>query len=377
MIQRDLLMTISQKAKPGKALLLIGARQVGKTTLLHQYIDRFASDDAKVLWLNCDRQEVRDAVQTTNLHNLELLIGSNKTVVIDEAQRVNDIGLTLKLIVDNMPDVTLLVTGSSAFELRNRINEPLTGRKSTLHLFPLSTKEIYDNQGLIGVNETFESRLIYGSYPAVLLGDEPQEMLTELADSYLYKDILEIDGLRRTSVLNKLVVVLALQVGSEVSYNELAKTVGIDRKTVEKYIDLLEKCYVVFALNSYNRNIRTELTKGKKIYFYDNGIRNAVIRNFAPLEYRQDTGALWENFFIAERIKANRYAGRAVNSYFWRTTDKKEIDYIEEANGHIAAFELKWNPKKAKTTLPVSFINAYNPGETHVVTPQNYLEYVL
>lgn len=377
MIQRQLLQTLSSRINGGKVLLLIGARQVGKTTLLRQVLSQINEDEKAVLWLNCDQQEVRNSLQTSNLNELKLLVGPATLVVIDEAQRVDNIGLTLKLIVDNMPYVRLLVTGSSAFELRNKINEPLTGRKETYNLYSLSTQEIYDAEGLIAVKEQLNKRLIYGSYPAVFLSNEPEKILMELADSYLYKDILEIDGLRRASVLEKLLIALALQVGSEVSYNELSKTVGIDRKTIEKYIDILEKCCIVFHLNSFNRNIRTELTKGKKIYFYDNGIRNAILRQFAPTDLRQDIGALWENFFIAERIKKNHYYGKNVNAYFWRTSDKQEIDYIEEHNGQLSLFELKWNPNKQNTRLPNLFIETYRPVQTNVITTENYLPFLL
>lgn len=372
MLNRQLSLTLKQTVEAGKAVLLIGARQVGKTTLLKQL-----TEGEKVLWLNCDQQAVRDSLSTTNLQELKLLIADNQTVVIDEAQRVDNIGLTLKVIVDNLPSVKLLVTGSSAFELRNRLNEPLTGRKRTFYLYPISTAELYASEGLITTRELLQKRLIYGSYPAVVCSSQPTDILLELAESYLYKDVLELDGIRRGNVLRSLLAALALQVGSEVSYNELAKTVGVDRKTVEKYIDILEKCYIIFRLPCFSRNLRTELTKSKKIYFYDNGIRNAIIRQFAPLDQRQDAGALWENFFIAERVKQNHYNGRYVNAYFWRTTEKQEIDYIEEENGQLAVFELKWNPKKGNTRLPKAFMTTYSPLSATVVTPDNYLSILI
>lgn len=377
MIQRQLLGTMIERMQGGKAILLIGARQVGKTTLLHQTLSCINEQDSAIMWLNCDQQEVRNALNTTNLNDLKLLVGNASIVVIDEAQRVDDIGLTLKIIVDNMPHIRLLVTGSSAFELRNKVNEPLTGRKETYYLYPLSAQEIYDVEGLVSMKEQLRKQLIYGTYPAVFLSNEPEKILMELSESYLYKDILEIEGLRRISTLEKLLIALALQVGSEVSYNELAKTIGIDRKTVEKYIDLLEKCYVIFHLNSFNRNIRTELTKGKKIYFYDNGIRNAILRQFAPIELRQDMGALWENFFIAERVKYNHYNGRYINSYFWRTSNQQEIDYIEEDNGQLTLFELKWNVNKQNTRFPNLFMETYKPVQTNVITPNNYLQFLM
>ncbi|MBO5013620.1 MAG: ATP-binding protein, partial [Paludibacteraceae bacterium] len=309
---------------------------------------------------------------------LQLLINNKAVVVIDEAQRVENIGLTLKVIVDNFPNIQLLVTGSSALDLHSKINEPLTGRKIEYHLFPISTGELYAAKGLITTNEMLETRLIYGSYPDVLFGSlPPEKALTELTESYLYKDILDLEGMRKPAVLQKLLVALALQIGSEVSYHELSKTVEVDSKTVEKYIDILEKCYIVFRLNSFSRNIRTELTKGKKIYFYDLGVRNAVLQAFAPLELRQDKGALWENFFIAERIKYNHYSDRMVKAYFWRTTEKQEIDYIEESNGELHLFEMKWSEKKQSAKIPNLFIEQYHPQKTDVITTANYLPFLI
>ena len=375
MIQRTLQKVLTQYLGKGKAILLIGARQVGKSTLFQMLTQSMPEKD--ILWLNCDAQSVRDALYNPSLTNLKILI-NKPIVVIDEAQRVENIGLTLKLIVDNIPNVQLLVTGSSALDLHSKINEPLTGRKIEYHLFPISTAELYAAKGMIATNEMLESRLIYGSYPGVLFGDiPPQKALMELTESYLYKDILDLEGMRKPAVLQKLLVALALQIGSEVSYYELSKTVGVDSKTVEKYIDLLEKCYIIFRLNSFSRNIRTELTKGKKIYFYDLGVRNAILQTFAPLELRQDKGALWENFFIAERMKYNHYADRLVKSYFWRTTDKQEIDYIEETNGELHLFEMKWNEKKQDAKVPNLFVEKYHPTQVDVVTTANYLSFLL
>lgn len=376
MIQRALQKVLEQYMGKGKAILLIGARQVGKSTLFRMLTDNISEES--LLWLNCDLKNIRETLTNPSLTTLKLLVGDKGFVVIDEAQRVENIGLTLKLLVDNFPHIQLLVTGSSALDLHNRLNEPLTGRKIEYHLYPISTAELYAAKGLIAVNELFEQRMVYGSYPDVLLGGlPPEKALVELAESYLYKDILEVEGIRKSSVLQKLLVALALQVGSEVSYNELSKTVGIDNKTVEKYIDILEKCCIVFRLNSFSRNIRTELTKGKKIYFYDLGVRNAVLRAFAPLELRQDKGALWENFFIAERLKYNHYTDRLVNTYFWRTSDKQEIDYIEESGGELHLFEMKWNAKRQNTKLPNLFIETYQPQKADVVTPENYLTFLI
>lgn len=375
MYKRDLQSVIQERCFQGKAIILLGARQVGKTTLLKKIIQEQHVD---ALYLNCDEPQTISALTNCNLKELQMIVGANKFVVIDEAQKVDNIGLTLKLIVDNMPDVQVVATGSSAFELRNCLNEPLTGRKFEYQMFPISSNEIYQSSGYIDLKGALETRLIYGSYPDILNhANDARELLRMLTDSYLYKDILATDNLRKPDVLDKLLRALAFQVGCEVSYNELAQTVGTDSKTVERYIELLEKCYIIFRLHGLSRNLRNELKKAKKIYFYDNGVRNAVIQQFAPLDIRNDAGALWENFFISERIKRNHYQQNYCNTFFWRTKSQLEIDYIEEQNGQMTAFEMKWNPKKSNTSIPETFLNAYDVKETVVITPENYLEYLL
>lgn len=375
MIIRQLQERIETRMFAGKAIIVIGARQVGKSTLFRMIIDK---QNLPTLQLNCDEPETRDMLSNTNIANLRLLIANNRIVMIDEAQRVENIGMTLKLITDNFPDVQLLVTGSSSFELQDKLNEPLTGRKFEYHLFPISTAEILNSQGLMKVNQTLEQRLIFGSYPDIIThAEDAKELLTNLAGSYLYKDLLSLDSVRRPTLLSKILTALALQVCSEVSYNEIAQIVGTDNKTVEKYIDLLEKCYIIFKLSAFNRNLRTELKKSKKIYFYDNGVRNAILNNFAPLSLRQDTGALWENFIISERIKANQYSSRYANSYFWRTTTQQEIDYIEECDGQFSLFEMKWNPRRSNTKFPASFESAYDVKEKFVVTPEHWIKYLI
>ncbi len=374
MIKRLLQDTIEDRMFGGKAIIVIGARQVGKSTLFKMVLE---ARDEQTLTLNCDEPEVKEMLAHMNTQELKLLIGSNRIVMIDEAQRVENIGMTLKRIIDNFPDVQLLVTGSSSFELQDKLNEPLTGRKFEYHLYPLSTGELLQDKGLLTVKQTLENRLVYGSYPDIINHtDDAKELLYNLSNSYLYKDLLSLESIRRPALLGKLLTALALQVTSEVSYNELAQTVGTDSKTIEKYVDLLEKCFIIFKLNGFARNLRTELKKAKKFYFYDNGIRNAILQNFAPLTLRQDAGALWENFFISERIKANQYAGRYVNSYFWRTSQQQEIDYIEESDGSFSVFELKWNPKKANTKIPAPFTNTYDVKERAIVTPDNWLQWL-
>ena len=375
MYKRDLQSVIQERCFQGKAIILLGARQVGKTTLLKKIIQE---QHVEALYLNCDEPQTVAALTNCNLKELQMIVGANKFVVIDEAQKVDNIGLTLKLIVDNMPDVQVIATGSSAFELRNCLNEPLTGRKYEYQMFPISSKEIYQSSGYLDLKGLLETRLIYGSYPDILNhANDARELLRMLTDSYLYKDILATDNLRKPDVLDKLLHALAFQVGSEVSYNELAQTVGTDSKTVERYIELLEKCYIIFRLHGLSRNLRNELKKAKKIYFYDNGVRNAVIQQFAPLELRNDAGALWENFFISERVKRNHYQLNYCNTYFWRTKSQLEIDYIEEQNGQMTVFEMKWNPKKANTCIPEAFLKAYDVKETVIITPDNYLDYLL
>lgn len=372
-IRRQLQQTIETRLFQGKAIILTGARQVGKSTLFHQIV----ANKEKVLALNCDDPEAKNTLENANLSELRQLIADNRIILVDEAQRLAKAGLTLKLITDNFPHVQLLVTGSSSFLLQGTLNEPLTGRKYEYRLFPFSTQEIYKDKGLIRVKQTLESRLIYGSYPDVMNhSSDAREILMNLSGSYMYQDLLSMEGIRKPVILEKLLVALALQVGSEVSYNELAQTIGTDSKTVEKYVDLLEKCYIIFRLSALSRNLRTELKKSKKIYFYDNGIRNALIQNLNPLAMRNDTGALWENFLISERIKYNHYNGRYANCYFWRTTQQQEIDYIEEADGSFCAFEMKWNPKKNTGKFPVAFTQNYSVKATNTITPENYLDWL-
>ena len=374
MILRKLKNVIKGQLFNGKAIVLIGARQVGKTTLLNQLAQE---SKQPVLMLNCDEPEVRILLENTNISQLKLLIGNNKLIIIDEAQKVKNIGLTLKLFVDNFKHLQVIATGSSAFELHNRLNEPLTGRKLEYQLYPISSGEIIETYGLLEEKRTLENRLIYGSYPDIVMHPEQaRKYLTELTQSYLYKDIFSIGDIRKPELIEKLVQALAFQIGSEVSTNELANMLQTDNKTIDKYIDLLEKSYVVFRLGGLNRNLRNELKKSKKIYFYDTGVRNAVIQQFAPVQLRNDMGALWENFFIAERKKRNQYDEKFCNSYFWRTNQQQEIDLIEETDGQMTAFEMKWNTSK-KAHFPKSFLDAYPVKETIVITPDNYLNYLI
>ncbi|MCE7864005.1 MAG: ATP-binding protein [Bacteroidetes bacterium CHB5] len=358
----------------GKAIIITGPRQVGKTTLLESIR---AESGMKWIWLNCDEPDIRVQLENVTSTQLRVLVGDARMVFIDEAQRIRNIGLTLKLIVDTMKEVQVIATGSSALELANEINEPLTGRKREYHLFPLCTAELVQASSKLDEQRLLEQRLIYGCYPDIINHPgQARTALKELSDTYLYKDLLSLQEIRKPVLLEKLVTALALQVGSEVVYQELAQTIGADSKTAERYIQLLEKCFIIFQVSAFSRNLRNEIKKGKKIYFYDNGIRNAVIKNFNPLSLRQDVGALWENFMMSERMKSNRYANRFVNNYFWRTHAQQEIDMIEEAGGQLNATEFKWKPR-AKEKLPKSFAEAYPEANFTCITPANYMEYLI
>ncbi|MEN8229933.1 MAG: ATP-binding protein [Bacteroidota bacterium] len=359
--------------KDNKVLILYGPRQAGKTTILHMLSDVL---DTKIRWWNGDEPDHRIQLENSTSTGLRSMIGDAKLIFIDEAQRIKNIGLCIKLIVDNVKGVKVIATGSSSFELANKISEPLTGRKWEFGLFPFSHKEMSEHTSNEDEKRLLERRMIFGYYPDVVNnpGDE-SNLLRELAGSYLYKDILTWERIHKPEKLERLVRALALQIGSEVSYNELGQICGIDNETVEKYISLLEKAYIVFRLNSFSRNLRNELKKSRKIYFYDNGIRNAVISQFSPLELRSDTGQLWENFLISGRLKVLSNTGVHLNRYFWRTTAQQEIDLIEESEGKISAFEFKWNPQK-KVLFSRTFTNAYSQADTLVVSRRNYGQFL-
>lgn len=376
MIHRKVLEQLKEMCFSGKAIMLIGPRQVGKTTLLKTLQKEVR---AKSVWLNADEADVLEALSSarTSTELLQIIGESTKLVIIDEAQQIPDIGLKMKLLYDNFPDIQLIATGSSAFDLQNSMNEPLTGRKRTLYLYPISYSELQEHTSYLEAKRQLESRLIYGMYPDVInsIGEE-KDVLLELTNSYLFKDILKIDDIRKPDHIVKLVRALAFQVGSEVSFSELSRTIGnIDAGTVEKYIGLLQKAYIIYQLPAYNRNLRNEIKKGKKYYFYDNGVRNSLINNFAPIEMRFDKGALWENFLITERLKRNQYTGRYTNDFFWRTRDQAEIDYIEEKDGYLHCYEFKWKSKKAR--LPKSFAAAYPQHTFEMINRDNYLDFVL
>ena len=376
-IERDLKVVLDSKIGKGKVLLLIGPRQVGKTTLLKNILTSISSEKKVQFW-NCDESDVRQFLSEANSAKLKSFVGNSDFIVIDEAQRVKDIGLTIKLLHDSFPNVQLAVTGSSSLDLSNSINEPLTGRKFEYNLFPFSTNELVNHTSMLEEMRLLKNRLVYGFYPDVVNNPgEEKEILTNIVNSYLYKDVFEFQDIRKSSVIEKLVQALALQVGSEVSFNELGNLLGIDTVTVQRYVDLLEKAYVIFHIRSFSRNVRNELKKSIKIYFYDNGVRNSVISNFSPVELRSDIGALWENFLISEKIKNNAYHNKHAKYYFWRTTQKQEIDFIEEVDQNLFAYEIKYNPKKVNSKCPVTFSNNYPNVPFDVITSENYMDFVV
>ena len=374
MINRSMINAIKKRLFKGKAMLIFGPRQSGKSTMVDELLTELELDYA---YFNGDEADVRANFSNTTSVKLKALIGDKTVVFIDEAQRITNIGLTLKLITDQLKDIQVIATGSSAFELANKVNEPLTGRKYEFMLFPFSFAEMVKHHGLLKEKRLLDQRLIFGYYPEIVTkAGEEKELLKLLANSYLYKDLLNLEQISKPVLLEKLLKALALQVGSEVSYNELAQTVGADKGTVEKYIDLLEKAFVLFRLPALNKNVRNEIKKGKKIYFYDCGIRNAIINNFNSIDNRTDVGALWENFVIAERMKFLRNLEKETTQYFWRTTQQQEIDLVEVTNGEMVAFELKWNTNR-KTRIPQTFLTNYQVKETFIVSPENIEEFLL
>lgn len=372
MIARFLQKNIEEKMFKGKVITLLGARQTGKTTLLKLISKNYSN----TIWLNADEYDIQEKFKNPTSTGLKALIGNAELVIIDEAQKISGIGLALKLLIDNYPSIQIVATGSSAFELSNKLNEPLTGRKFEFQLYPIATSELNIHHTELIENRMLNHRLIFGYYPDVINNEGTEiDVLKLLADSYLFRDVLMLDNIKKPEKLIKLIKALAFQVGNEVSYNEIGNLIGLDSKTVESYIQILEKSFVIYKLSSFSRNHRNELKNGKKIYFYDNGIRNALISNFQLAEGRQDIGALWENYLIAERIKQNEYLKSYANSYFWRTKDGLEIDYIEEVNGELKAYEFKWNVNK-KHRITSVFSKTYGIEKVIVITPENYMEFV-
>jgi predicted AAA+ superfamily ATPase len=372
MIQRKLEAILKKRWDSGKVLVVLGPRQVGKTTLL----EGLCRQEGDYLFLNGDDIDTRTLLENMGEARLRQLLGAHRTVFFDEAQRIHNIGLLIKVIHDRIKNVRVVVSGSSALDLSSSISEPLTGRKWEYQLFPISWHELVEFSGYLGAMQQLETRLLFGMYPEVVtnIGDE-EAILRQISGSYLYKDLLNYQGIRKPEMLSKLLVALALQMGSEVSYNELSNLLRIDRGTVEQYIGLLEQAFVVFRLGPFKRNLRSEISSSRKIYFYDNGIRNTIINNFNPLALRTDVGALWENFLISERMKANHYQQRFTSCYFWRTHAQQEIDYIEDAGGKLHAFEFKWNPK-TRVKFSKTFTDTYPDAMMKVISRDNFDEFI-
>jgi predicted AAA+ superfamily ATPase len=369
-IKRILKATLIEQFNKGKAIVVVGPRQVGKSTLIKEILSQ-----KDYLFLDGDDFSVQQQLAEPNTTYIRRWIGDKKIVFIDEAQRIKNIGITAKIIIDQCKEVQLILSGSSAFELNNEINEPLTGRKWEYNLYPISMQELETTLGFLEVNKQLEQRIIYGMYPDALnYAGKEREVLENLINSYLYKDILMLSGIKKADVLQKLTQALALQIGNEVSYNELSQIIGVNKETISNYIDILEKAYVLFRVNPFSRNLRNEIKTNRKIYFYDTGLRNALISNFNRLDLRQDKGLLWENFLISERIKYLKYNKIYAKTYFWRTIQQQEIDWIEEIDGKITAYEFKWKSKKA-VKFPQKFIDAYQ-AEVKVIDTDNYYAFI-
>ncbi len=374
MIHRILEDQITPLLNSGKAIIIMGARQVGKSTLLETIFRR----QENVLWMTGDDLDVQELFSQVTSTRLKALLGKSKTLIIDEAQRIPDVGLRIKLITDQIKDVQVVATGSSSFELASKINESLVGRKREFRMFPISFSEMVAQTNLLEELRLIPHRMVFGYYPEVVSnpGNEAT-ILKELSDSFLYKDILSFESINKPDKIVRLLKALAFQIGSQVSYNEISQLIGLDSKTVERYIDILEKSYIIFRLGSFSRNLRNELKQSRKIYFWDLGIRNILIGNLAQVENRADTGALWENYIIAERLKRNSYNNSIAQYWFWRTQQQKEIDYLEEENGLLNAYEFKWNDKKSNTRVPDSFAKAYPDAQFHIITQKNADEFLI
>jgi hypothetical protein len=373
-IRRILQQQLTDATQPGKVLVVYGPRQVGKTTLV---LDLLATSDLPHGYISADELIYREALTSQNRRTLGELLGSNRLLVIDEAQRVPDIGLNLKILVDNYPQASIIATGSASFDLASKISEPLTGRKLTFTLYPASFAELAATLGPFDARAELERWLIWGGYPAIVTAESTlrERLLGELVGSYLYRDILELEGVRRAEKIVDLLRMLAFQIGQEVSLNELASNLGLNRLTVERYLDLLEKVFVIFRVRGLSRNLRKEISKSPRYYFYDNGVRNSLIQNFNRLDLRNDVGQLWENYLMVERRKVNEYSGRQANTYFWRTYDQKEIDYVEERAGRLFGYEFKWQGQ-ARAATRQAFTAAYPESQVETINRENFTDFI-
>jgi len=360
---------------PNKVVVIYGARRCGKTTLINHYLEKAGNE--RSLLVSGEDITVREYLGSQSIAKLKDFVGKNNLLVIDEAQKVKEIGLNLKLIIDHIKGIKIIATGSSSFDLARDIGEPLTGRKYTLKLFPLAQLELMQIEQRAETEANLEARLIFGSYPEVVLTQDNslrERYLKEIVSSYLFKDILEMEGVRHPDKIVRLLQLLAFQIGGEVSFNELGGQLGISKNTVERYLELLEKVFVIFKISGFSRNLRKEITKNARYYFYDTGIRNALINNFNPLNMRDDIGMLWENYIICERLKKQEYLAISANNYFWRTYDQKEIDLVEERGGKLYGYEIKWKTGKLKP--PKTWLEGYKNAEYDVINRGNYLWFI-
>lgn len=376
-IHRLLLPQLEERVRSGQVAVVYGPRRVGKTTLVKEYLDSY---QGKYLFLNADELASREALESQDVKKLGELVSGLDLLVIDEAQRVREIGLNLKIIVDAYPQLSVIATGSASFDLANKINEPLTGRKSTLTLFPISFEELVSELGAFEAKKQLERWIVWGGYPNSVVINSIQDrehFLSELVGSYLYKDVLELDDVKRADKIVDLLRLIAFQIGQEVSLAELASNVALNRETVVRYLDLLEKVFVIFRVGGFSRNLRKEVVKNHRYYFYDNGVRNSLIQNFNALNLRDDIGQLWENYLVSERMKANHYHNRLVNSYFWRTYDQKEIDLVEEAGGQLLGFEFKWKQGKLNSSTVKEFTTTYPNASVRSITSEDFDSFLM
>lgn len=373
-IPRIQLTSMKNLVKPGKVIVIYGARRSGKTTLLKEFLKDITEPYTLVTGEDIT---IQSYLSNQSVEKLKAFVGRINLLVIDEAQKIPQIGINLKLIVDHMPDVRIIATGSSAFDLAQSTGEPLTGRKFTLKLFPLAQLEIGQMEKPYETEANLENRLIYGSYPEIVLMPDNRgrkQYLKEIVSSYLYKDILELDGVRHSAKIIRLLQLIAFQIGKEVSLSELGTSLGMSKNTVERYLDLLEKAFVVHRLTGFSRNLRNEITKNCRYYFLDNGIRNALINNFNLLDQRNDAGELWENYIIIERLKRQEYLGETANNFFWRTYTKHELDFVEEREGRLFGYEIKWG--KTKPRAPKEWMSAYPEACFDLINKENYLKFI-
>jgi uncharacterized protein len=374
MFDRTLFEGIDSWLFEGKVIILYGPRQVGKTTLAKSFIAKYPGS----LYLNCELFKVKDVLESNNLENIKSYLGDHRMVIFDEAQKIRDIGLLLKILTDTCPEYQIIATGSSSFELSDELSEPLTGRNLKFIMYPVSLVEAASVYSSFGLDEKIENMLRFGMYPDILGRNENQQcvLLDELSSDYLFKDALKFEKLKRTELLFNLLKAIALQLGSEVSVRELSNLLKTSSETIQRYLNILERAFIIFKLNSFSRNLRNEIAKSRKYYFYDTGIRNSLIQNYNSLSLRNDTGALWENFCIIEKLKLRQKMGRGSNLYFWRTYQQQEIDLIEEADGQLKAYEFKWNPNN-KVKAPKLFLNTYPESEFHIIHRDNYKKFLM